>query len=442
MTEQNQLKIRIKPGRFSGLFINNRFNQLTAICNSIRINLPGLVVSFFFLPFTTFAQEATTKPAETGLGNGLQFSLNENQYQFKISGFLQPSWQFNKTDNQEKENKFLSKRSYLNFSGKALKEKVSFLIQVDFSATTPLLDAWAAYHFTPKWSVSAGQRRTFTNNRELTFDEDKLQFADRSQLSSTFSGNGREFGLFLEGKIGKSFVLAPQLAITSGDGPNSFGLNSTDPDLGGFKYGGRLDVYPMGEFSEGNQGFSADIKHESKLKLVVGVAGSLNKGASSAKGEGHGDFLFYDKSKNSKLPDYRKFSADILLKFKGFSLLAEFMNSSAAGLAGIYTDSSSAIGAVLKPGQISQFLVLGNAFNVQAGYTTKSGYSLDVRYEKRTPEFSDQALSVLQQAEVSTLGLSKYFPDNRLKIQGTLSQVKYLNSKKSILSELMMQVVF
>jgi hypothetical protein len=118
------------------------------------------------------------------------------------------------------------------------------------------------------------------------------------------------------------------------------------------------------------------------------------------------------------------------------------MNSSAAGLAGIYTDSSSAIGAVLKPGQISQFLVLGNAFNVQAGYTTKSGYSLDVRYEKRTPEFSDQALSVLQQAEVSTLGLSKYFPDNRLKIQGTLSQVQYLNSKKSILSELMMQVVF
>jgi hypothetical protein len=443
MTEQKiNSELTIKPRRFFMLSIHRKEFSEISLYKTLRINLLGFTSFFFFVSHFLFAQETPTKPAETGLGNGLQFSLNENQYQFKISGFLQPSWQFNKTDNQEKENKFLSKRSYLNFSGKALKEKVSFLIQVDFSATTPLLDAWVAYHFTPKWSLSAGQRRTFTNNRELTFDEDKLQFAERSQLSSTFAGNGREFGLFLEGKIGKSFVLAPQLAITSGDGPNSFGLNSTDPDLGGFKYGGRLDVYPMGEFSEGNQGFSADIKHESKLKLVVGVAGSLNKGASSSKGEGHGDFQFYDKSKNSRLPDYRKFSADVLLKFKGFSLLAEFMNSSAAGLAGIYTDSSSAIGAVLKPGQISQFLVLGNAFNVQAGYTTKSGYSLDVRYEKRTPEFSDQALSVLQQAEVSTLGLSKYFPDNRLKIQGTLSQVKYLNSKKSILSELMMQVVF
>jgi hypothetical protein len=388
------------------------------------------------------AQEGAEKPSSSGLGNGLNFSLNEDQYQFKVSGLLQPSWQFSKIEKQKAENTLRSKRSYLNFSGKALKEKVSFFVQVDFSAPTPLLDAWAAYHFNSRWALSVGQRRTFTNNRELTFDEDKLQFSDRAMLSSAFAGNGREFGLFLEGSLGSDFVVRPQLAITSGDGPNSFGLNSTDVDLGGFKYGGRIDLYPLGEFSEGNRGFSADLKHESKPRILIGAAASLNKGASSSQGEGHGDFRFYNKDKTSKLPDYRKFSADILLKYQGFCILAEFMNSSATGLSGIYTDSSAQTSSILKPGQISQFLVLGDAFNLQAGYATKSGFSFDIRYEKHNPEFKDEPLSVLPQAEVSTLGISKYFPDHRLKIQASASQVKYASNQKALRSELMFQVVF
>lgn len=399
-------------------------------------------IFFLSVSVSTLAQDSEQKSKEKGLGNGLDFTLNEGEYQFKVSGFLQPSWQYEKVENQDAENRFRSKRSYLNFSGKALKEKVSFFVQTDFSASTPLLDAWVAYHFSEKWNLSAGQRRTFTNNREFTFDEDKLQFSERGMLSTNFSGNGREFGLFLEGKIGHKVIFHPQLAITSGDGPNSFGINSTDVDLGGFKYGGRLDLYPIGEFSEGNRGFSADIKHESSPKILLGAAASLNIGASSAKGEGHGDFRFYDKNKASKLPDYRKISADILLKYRGFSLLAEFMNTSASNLNGIYIDSSAQIGQVLKPGQISQFLVLGNAWNLQVGYVTKSGFAVDLRYENLSPEFSDQSASQLQMAKVSTVGFSKYFPDNRLKVQASLSQMELANKVKALQSELMFQVVF
>ena len=40
--------------------------------------------------------------------------------------------------------------------------------------------------------------------------------------------------------------IKPIMAITSGDGINSFGENSLDSDQGGFKYGGRLNIYPMG----------------------------------------------------------------------------------------------------------------------------------------------------------------------------------------------------
>ena len=41
------------------------------------------------------------------------------------------------------------------------------------------------------------------------------------------------------------------------------------------------------------------------------------------------------------------------------------------------------------PTQISTFLTLGNSYNAQVGYVTKSGYALDLRYSQVTPEFTD-----------------------------------------------------
>ena len=122
--------------------------------------------------------------------------------------------------------------------------------------------------------------------------------------------------------------------------------------------------------------------------------------------------------------------------------MAEFMNTSASGLSGTYLDTTAQISKILKPGEISRFLVLGNAWNVQLGYVTKSGYAIDIRYENLEPEFKDQAASALQQAKVSTVGLGKYFNDNKLKIQAMASSVEYANKVKALKTELMFQVVF
>lgn len=400
----------------------------------------ALFIAVSMLALVTQAQN-TDSGAESGLGSGIRFDLNEGDYQFKVSGMVQPALYYSKQDGQDAMLRLNTKRSYLNFSGRGINEKVSFFIQANFSSPTPLLDAYVAYHPTERWTISAGQRRTFTNNREMWYDEDKLQFTDRGLLSTQFSNSGREFGLFLEGKLGTQFVLVPQLAITSGDGINSFGTSSTDVDLGGFKYGGRLDVYPLGEFMKGNQGFTADLKHEESPKLLIGVAASLNRGASGSKGESHGDFMFFDNLKKRKLPDYTKVSADVLMKYKGISFLAEYMNASASNLAGTYLDSS-AVPTLLRPGQISNYLVLGSAISVQAGYVTKSGYALDLRYETLDPEFKDQALSVLQQQSAMTVGFTKYFKDNNLKLQAAGSSRRYQSGANYLEAELMLQVVF
>jgi len=360
--------------------------------------------------------------------------------QFSFNGFLQPSWKMEKTEGQKAANSLRSKRSYLWFSGSLFQERISFMVRTDFSASTPLLDAYAAWNG-KHLSVSAGQRRTFTNNREMTFDEDKFAFTERSLVSNAFCGNGREFGLFAEGRFGEKALFVPMMAITSGDGPNSFGINSTDVDLGGAKIGGRLDFYPLGDFSEGNRELSPDIKGEQKPKLLLGVAGSWNQGASNEKGEGHGTFSLFDSTKKVRYPDYRKISADLLLKYKGFSILGEFTMATASAVSGLRTDSLGGNTRILQPGQISSFLVLGSGLNLQAGYVFANGISLDARYQKLSPEFT-RTDSKLKTTEDIAVHIGKYFRTNRMKLQAMAGKRQIPGMPAMLYSELMFQAGF
>ena len=65
----------VKPFRFSLNF------------NCKISNLVGFAI-FLFPIILSYGQEAEQKPIKTGLGDRLNFSLNEDQYQFKISGLL------------------------------------------------------------------------------------------------------------------------------------------------------------------------------------------------------------------------------------------------------------------------------------------------------------------------------------------------------------------
>jgi hypothetical protein len=297
--------------------------------------------------------------------------------------------------------------------------------------------------------ITFGQKQTFTNNREMTFFEDKLQFVDRGVFSYQFSNLGREFGVFLESEFREgNFIIKPKIAVTSGDGLNSFGADSRDTDKGGLKYGSRIDILPLGKFKDGNDGYIADLKHEDELKILVGTTYSYNIGASDKVGEGHGGFELYNNTGKSKLPDYRKFYEDILVKYKGFSMLAEYVNTTATSLSGSYLDLGGTRPLYLT--EISEYLVLGDGYNIQTGYVTKSGYSLDLKYEKLNQEFDNNA-SLLSNQEAFTIGLTKYFKGNNLKIQSAVSsnnveQFNALSNKtdkiNTITAQFAIQVVF
>lgn len=382
-----------------------------------------------------FAQKAN--PLQSS--NPVMFTFQDGNYQFQVGGFFQPSWTLDKSENQDAVNRFNARRSFFYLGGSAKNEKVSFLIQTNLTDARPLMDAWVAWHPDKRLTITMGQKQHFANNAEMRYREDRLQFSDRSTLSSQFSRTGREFGLFAEGRYGENFGFAPMVAITSGDGRNSFGEDSRDTDIGGLKYAARLDLYPLGYFSEGNELYSADLAHEQELKIATGFAWSLNRGASDAVGEGHGNFLLYNENGEQDLADYRKLYADLNAKYKGFSFLAEWVNASAAGLKNQFTDQNAVLR--LAPGQISTLMVLGNALNTQLGYVSRGGYSADLRYGQLNPEF-EIGNSLIGQMNYAGIGLSKYFAGNQLKIQSACTWMMPEAGEQKLQIEFLVQMGF
>lgn len=381
-----------------------------------------------------------TNKASFEFGSGLNFSFEDGQYQFKIGGFIQPSYSYSKLSGMDGENQFNARRSYFNISGRALKQKVSFFIQNDFSDTDALLDAWVAYHPTEQITITVGQKRVNFNNKEMTFDEDKFQFTERGFLSTSLSNSGREFGVFIDAKYAVGNVgVEPSVGVTSGDGRNSFGANSRDVDAGGLKYGARLNIYPLGFFSKGNDNLTADLLHEESFKFAIGAAGSYNDGASNVVGEGHNDFIIYNREGRPQLPDYRQIYLDVLMKYRGFSFLTEYANATAGELQQTFVNAAGTI--ALQPQQISSYLVLGDAYSMQTGYATKKGYAIDFRYTSLSPEFENFRNTVFKDTEVYTLGLTKYFKNNDLKLQTAFSSIRQGN-QDLFQAELVLQIVF
>ena len=399
-----------------------------------------------------FSQQSERNNASFSLGDGISFSFNEGDYEFNIYGFIKPTYIYNDekiyTADGEYSNvfrQFKSQNSNLFFTGFAKDEKLSFTIQMDYSSSNPLVEAFIGYHFNEKTTLYFGQMQVNHNNLEMTHNEDKLRFTNRGFLSQTYTKNGEEFGLFFETSFGKSIIFKPTLAITSGDGKNSFGDDSRDSDKGGVKFGSRINIFPFGDFSIGNRLSTVDLMHEERPKVQIGFAYSKNMGASNKVGDGHGDFILYDDSGDELFPDYSQLFLDLNLKYKGFSLVLEYADAFASGLDQIYTDPNAF--NLLIPQQISEYLVVGDSQGLQFGYFTKNGISIDLIYENLNPEFDSYGSSILRKSSNMGVGISKYLAGNNLKIQASLFKTGYenlnnLNDDEFMSGSFLVQIAF
>lgn len=394
---------------------------------------------FLALPTAVLAQEA--KLEKYILGEGLKFQEKKG-YTLRMNGYAQPFADAKTySDTAGVYNRFRMRRVRLRLRGNVPEYKLDYRFQVDLSgqsevgdesASSFLMDAWVAYNPTKRITIKFGQSVSLTDNRELAMGSQTLQLPERSRVTSAFS-TIREFGVFASGtfKTGGGTYIKPFFAVTNGDGLNVFA-----PDRGGLKVGGRLDFLPFGLFTNFGQYRQADIVRELTPKLVVGVNYSVNNGMSSRRGRGSGEILYLDDTGAESLPDFTKFGFDFLFKYKGFSMLGEFVKTTAT----VPTDISQRLrnnGSVANTFNVDGVrdvenyvkgrMMLGEGYNLQMGYSHKKKYSIDARYTHLAADqhsFLNNG-TFYNRPNYYTLGLSRYMSRNYgFKVQASVTYVE------------------
>lgn len=377
-------------------------------------------------------------------GEGLRFT-DRNNSSYSITGYIQPSMEVKNyvTDSPTFDDTYLRfriRRLRLRLSGDLPKYRMEYRFQADFSGTPEvgdetnlaLFDAWVAYNPASFFQLKFGQSVPVTENLELHTNSNSLQLPERSRVTSAFAV-AREFGVFVSGEIkaSRELIFKPSFSVTNGDGSNAFRKN-----YGGLKYGGRLDVLTFGKFTNFGQFRQVDMVRELTPKLLIGFSYSQNIGVSSRRGESNGAILYLDSAGKETLPNYTKLGVDFLFKYRGFSLLGEYVHSSGMVPTQIATrvrndGSTSNVMEVNGIQNIDSYvrgrMMLGKGYNIQGGYIFKNRMSVDARYtylEADVNSFLNNP-TFYNRPKYYTLGLSHYLTKGYgFKIQGSVTYVE------------------
>jgi hypothetical protein len=409
------------------------------------------IISYIFLLVLvsnqTIAQDATMQNGE--IDSSLFYKNGEGTFLYlgkgastkiNVFGAVQSGFQFSNVDSgvgSSKSNRMSLNlaRVYLNVS--TLKDKVAIGIVTDFTSTTPILEGWIGFNF---WKNNAkliiGQKQTHTNNRLSMADERFSQFLGQTiagksidgavpgALMQNFVGATREGGLFFETKLNlKQLKIYPSASITTGEGQNFF---DPTPNVG-FKYGGRLDILPLGDFIKNNAFIAHDIYKEQKPKLAFGFAASYNAKASSPIGSENLSLVpIYNKLGMQEYANYTKLIGDFMFKYNGFALVVEYANTTVTGK-DLYTNTAAT--KKLTTDTSSAYYNIGSAFNVQSSFVFTHGLALDLRVSAVQPEFKN-ATSRVQQQTWYGFGINKYIKNNAIKIG---INANYIDDKRILL---------
>ena len=373
-------------------------------------------------------------------GNGITLASDDDNYKVVLRGYAQSLFEsrhvrYDSVGFFDKSvyNRFRARRVRLRISGKQSNPGFSYRLQLNLAESevendelsNVLWDAWVGYNINKYYRVSFGQKSSPTDNIEVLMASNTLQLPERSRLTGAFS-NIREIGLFLDGRNnikGSKWVIKPSVNITTGDG---YGYKFNSKDFGGLKYGARVNFLPFGLFRNFGQFRQGDLVRELNPKLLIGFSASYNDGITSRRGRRNGDFIYYTLNGTDtsyQLPDFFKFGADILFKYRGFSLIGEFVQTKAFIPDGIthrndrYNNPNNLTTnfRTYSPADyVRTQMMLGSGLNLQAGYIFKSLFSIDGRFTSLRPDelsFLNNSL-FYNRNKYYEIGVSKYFTKN------------------------------
>jgi len=368
-------------------------------------------------------------------GNGI-FNIigQDSSWTMKVAARMQLLGTSNWENGVENQTNFLIRRARLKFDGYAFSPKLEYKIELGLSnrdiagaseytnnAPRYILDALIKWNFYENFELWFGQTK-LPGNRERVISSGDLQLVDRSLLNSRFNID-RDVGFQLRHHINLSnqFIVKEIFSFSQGEG-----RNVTTGNLGGHQYTGRIELLPFGDFKSKGDYFGADLKREETPKLSLGVSYDHNNNAIKTRSN-QGSYMitdtgFFETNINTLF-------IDAMLKYNGFSLMAEYADRDAQDPFAKNTDGSLT-------GDIVQ---IGKGLNIQTGYVFKNQIEISGRY---TDVELDKNIIGKNTENQYTLGLSKYFVGHKLKVQTDISHLEVPNGNDELMYRLQFDLHF
>lgn len=365
------------------------------------------IVSICVMSISTllvYSQSETDEKAFIDFTDGVGFITPDSVFGMNVKFRMQnrAGYMFDPYDNSS-EFEATVKRCRLRFDGFIKDSRLTYYLQLSFSRGDMAIgdqyvhnivrDAMIYYKVSPKFYIGFGQGK-LPGNRQRVTSSGSQQFAERSVVNARFNID-RDFGLmaYYSDNIGNMHYYLKG-AVSTGEGRN---IINTDEN---FAYTGRVELLPLGRFTNKGDFFEGDLEREKTPKLSIGGTFSNNFGAYRLNGQ-RGDFA-------RETRDITSVFADMILKYNGFALSAEYANKIVENP------------IIYQTGWLpEEVFYTGMGINTQLSYIFKNDWEIAGRFSMIKPDkskleerFNDEYYFVL--------GTTKYISKHKTKLQFNL----------------------
>lgn len=364
----------------------------------------------FFISGQVFSQDKPTNDIKLSTlpyfstGKGIGITSPDSLYQLNIRFRMQNRVTYIKNEDENGGYDAQIRRLRLRFDGYVGSPKFLYAIQLSFAPgdvgeikdgenINIIRDAVFMYRPNKNWNISFGQTK-LPGNRQRVNSSGGLQLTDRSINNSRFTID-RDFGFQVHNmnEYKDKFSYNLKGAVSTGEG-----RNSTEKPDDGVAVTGKIEILPLGAFTRDGTNFEGDIMREKKPKLMFSGAFQQNNHARRTQGQ-LGNDLFEKRTMKSVL-------LDAMFKYNGFAAMSSFMSR---------TTTKNAV--TFDPDDITSsiYAYVGNGFDYQLSYNTKSNYEFITRYSiqkvgKDIREFAPNSKQI-------SLGLTRYIWEHTFKLQ-------------------------
>ena len=300
------------------------------------------------------------------------------------------------------------RRLRLRFDGYVGNPKFLYAIQLSFAPgdvgevkegenINIIRDAVVFYRPNKNWNISFGQTK-LPGNRQRVNSSGGLQLTDRTINNAKFTID-RDFGFQVHNmnEYKDKFSYNLKAALSTGEG-----RNQTDNADDGVALTGKVELFPLGAFTKDGTYFEGDVIRETKPKLLFSGAFHQNNHAQRTQGQ-LGNDLFETRTMKSVL-------LDAMFKYNGWAAMMSYMSRTA---------NDNAI--TFNPEDLteSNYVFIGNGFDYQASYVTKSNYEFIARYSTQNVGKDIEALS--PNTREYSVGITRYIWEHSFKLQAELN---------------------